>query len=112
VDRRRVRGDVGLQRQVSTGQHHGHAVGGDRSRDDDLVAGANQVSAQHAALRDQADAGGVDEDAVGCAAGHDLGVTGHDAHAHGRGRVPHPVGKDLQPVDAEALLDHERGGEP
>ena len=67
---------------------------------------------ERAVLGDEADARRRDEEAVGGAAGHHLGVAGDDPHARGLGGVGH-VGDDRPQLgDREALLEHERGREP
>ncbi len=112
ADRGGVGGDVGLDGQIAPGEHHRHAVIAHRPRQQHLVSGAHRQRRQRAARGDDAGPGGGDEQAVGRALGHHLGVAGDDLHAGRRGRRGH-VGDDLlQFGDSETLFEHERCRDP
>ena len=61
--------------------------------------------------RNDADAGGVDEDLVALAAVDDLGVAGDELHAGLGGRGAHRLDDAAQIVDGQAFFEDERGGE-
>ena len=77
-----------------------------------MSPGWTSSRAQSPALRDHADTGGGDVDAVRCALADDLGVAGDDLYA-GPGRGFAHVGDDFAEfVDRKALLDDEGGRQP
>ncbi len=78
VQRRRVRQDLGVERQVLALRHHRDPVVADAAADQDAVARPRPVGGDAHALGDDADAGGGDEDAVALAALDHLGVAGDD----------------------------------
>jgi hypothetical protein len=88
-------------------QHHGQAVVGDRSAEDDHVSRPDVLDTEVPVRAAHAHAGGVDVHAVGLAAGDDLRVAGDDLHARlvggGRGRVQDAP----QQIDLEALLENQ-----
>ena len=81
VQRGGVRDQVGLDVQLTAGQHDGHAVLADRPGHDDHVAGLGVGHAQRDLVLDHADPGGVDVAAVRLALLHHLGVAGDHLHA-------------------------------
>src|SRR5581483_5150355 len=112
VQRCGVRAYVGLQRQVASLQHHGHAVVADGARHQHAVARLDVRRAEVPVRRDDADTGGGDVEPVGRAPVDHLGVAGDDRDARATGRVGHVGHDSLQLGDLEALLEHERGGQP
>ena len=111
VDRRGVRPDVRLEGKVATGQHHRHAVVGDRAGDEHPVARPHLFRSEHTSCWDQPDPCRRDVQPVGGARSDDLRVAGHDAHTGGRGGLSHVGDDGVQLGDREALLDHEGRGE-
>ena len=61
--------------------------------------------------RDQADAGGVDVDAVALAAVHDLGVAGDDRHARLCGRCLHRLHDPPEIFHRQPLFEDQPGGQ-
>jgi hypothetical protein len=101
-----VAGQVALNdRLLLAFQHHGQAVVGDRSAEDDHVSRPNVVNAEVPVRAAHARAGGVDVQTVGLAAGDDLRVAGDDLHTclvgGGRGRIQDAA----QQIDLESLLE-------
>ena len=86
---RGVGGDVGLDGQVAAREHDRHAVIAHRPRQQHLVPGAHRRGRQRAARGDDTGPGGGDEQPVGRALGHHLGVAGDDLHDR-RPRRPRP----------------------
>ena len=81
-----------------------------RAGEDDLIPGAGR-GARHPGAQDQPHPGGGDEDLVGGALGHHLGVPGDDGHpGFGRG-LTHGLGNGVQHGDFQALLQDEGGGQ-
>ncbi len=85
AERRCVGTDVGLEGEVAAGEHHRHAVIGDGSRHEHDVTGSHPLGTELASDRDDTDAGGRDEEAVGGSATDHLRVPRDDRDSR-RGR--------------------------
>src|SRR6202035_4907349 len=105
-------GDVGVDGQVSTGEHDGHPVLADRSGQHDLVAGLYEAAGQLPAFGDHTDAGSGDVDAVCGALADDLRIAGDDLHTRLRRGFAHVRDDFAQLRDRETLLDDERRRQP
>ena len=81
VNGRGIAFDGALELQPFTHGHDGHAVPAQIAAHQHGVAGPDVPGCNDERVFDDADAGGVDEQAVALALVHDLGVTGDDLHA-------------------------------
>ena len=64
------------------------------------------------ALAHQADAGGIDEDAVGASLLHNLGVTSHNFHTCVCGSLVHGTDDAAQRFDRQTFFQNECGAQP
>ena len=78
---------------------------------EDHVVGPYAVGAHLHAAGDDADAGGVDEEPVGGAARHHLGIAGGHRPPRRPGGRPQAAQDAPQHLDGQALLDHQRAAQ-
>src|SRR5664279_1895935 len=109
VERRGIRHDGGFEFEAGPVRHDGDAVIAHAAGDQDCIAGARALARNFNAGRHHADAGGVDEEAVGLAALDHLGVAGDDRDAGGARGCAHRTGDALEIGERKALFDDEPG---
>lgn len=103
--------DLHAELQALAHTHDRHAMRADRAADDHYVARDHPLRTEVDADRDEADPGGVDEDAVAVTGVHDLGVAGRHLDARRARGCAQRVGHACDDRYLHAFLQDETAGE-